>query len=124
MVICVCNNNKKFFTSNCDLCNSKCISHEGLEDCTDDKILGVSTDVFIILLVLTYVFFLVLIYFIIQTLQRYKGKPKWLSNVLIILVVLVFALGWVPILNILLIITLLLITMRYYVLYGCIRKKN
>ena len=106
MVKCLCNKE----VDSCDECYNVC---KGPYTCVDDT-LGISTDVFITLIVLAYVFWFVIIYFVIKTLQRCNNKPKWLAPVLITLTVIAFILGWIPILNIILILTLLVITMYYY----------
>lgn len=123
MVLCKCNNGSSKFAHKCGKCNQVCVNDGGLDDCVDNKTLGMVTDVFTTLLVLSYVFFLLIIYYVIQTIQRCKGKPKWLSGVLTGLVILTIFLGWVPILNILLIMALIVITMHYYVSCGGKRKK-
>ena len=61
---------------------------------------------------------LIILYYVLQTVQRCKGKPNWLSPTLLTLVILTLMLGWVPILNILLIIALITITMHYYISCG------
>ena len=120
MVLCNCQNGSSYVSHKCKDCNTICERNNrgGLDNCIDDKTLGMATDVFITLLVLSYVFFLVIIYYVMQTLQKCKGKPKWLSPTLTTLVILTLVLGWVPILNILLIIGLITITMHYYVSCG------
>ncbi len=125
MVLCNCKNGSSYFAHKCHDCNQVCKNdNSSVENCVDDKTLGMATDVFITLLVLSYVFFLVLIYYVMQTLQRCKGNPKWLSGTLIGLVILILCLGWVPILNIILIIALITITMHYYVSCGGKRGGN
>ena len=122
MVLCKCkNNNSTFSANNCSVCADQCDS-QGYS-CVDDKTLGMVTEVVITLLVLSYVFFLVLIYFVMKTLERCKGKPKWLSPLLITLSVLVLVLGWVPILNIILVIGLLVVVLHYYTSCGIKRGK-
>ena len=118
MVICNCKNGNSYIGHKCKDCNNICENHGSLDNCIDDKTLGMATDVFITLLILSYTFFLVLIYYVMQTLKKCKGKPKWLSGTLIGLVILILFLGWVPILNIILIIALITITMHYYVSCG------
>ena len=125
MVLCNCNNNSQF-AHKCKDCNQVCVNEGGLDannPCVDNKTLGMVTDVFTTLLVLSYVFFLLIIYYVIQTIQRCKGKPSWLAGTLTGLVILTLFLGWVPILNILLIMALIVITMHYYVSCGGKRKK-
>jgi len=122
MVICNCKNGHSYIGHKCKDCNRICEDKGSIDNCIDDKTLGMATDIFITLLILSYVFFLVLIYYVIQTLQKCKGNPQWLSPTLITLVILSLLLGWVPILNILLIIALITITMHYYV--SCRGNKN
>ena len=124
MVLCNCKNGSSYFAHKCHDCNQVCKNDGSIDNCVDDKTLGMATDVFITLLVLSYVFFLVLIYYVMKTLQRCNGNPKWLSGTLISLVILILVLGWVPILNILLVIALIIITMQYYVTCGKQRRRK
>ena len=119
MVLCKCDENNDKFGDNCKDCGNLC--QGGTHECIDDKTLGMATNIFITLMVLSYVFFLLLIYFVIKTLDRCKGKPKWLSPLLLTLVILVLILGWVPILNIILVIALLVVMMHFYT--SCGKKK-
>lgn len=117
MVYCNCKNGSGGFAHKCMDCNEMCEKdNTSVDSCVDNKTLGMATDVFITLLVLSYVFFLILLYYVMQTIQRCNGNPKWLAPTLITLVILILVLGWVPILNIILIIALIVITMQYYVI--------
>ena len=58
-----------------------------------------------------------------KTLERCKGKPKWLSPLLLTLSILVLVLGWVPILNIILVIALIIVVMHYYTSCGIRGRK-
>ena len=119
MVLCNCKNGNSYIVNKCGKqCNNACQNDGSVDDCIDDKTLGMATDIFITLLVLSYVFFLIILYYVLQTVQRCKGKPNWLSPTLLTLVILTLMLGWVPILNILLIIALITITMHYYISCG------
>ena len=123
MVLCVCKNSDDTkFDQSCSNCQSVC-GQNNYDHCVPDQTLGMMTEVFITLLVLAYVFFILLLYFVIKTLQRCKGKPKWLSPLLLTLTILILVLGWVPILNIILIITLMVVLMHFYTTCG-IKKSN
>ena len=122
MVLCTCNSNiKEQKKDTCDDCYTLCTKNSGMKQCSNIPP-SMMTEVFITLLVLSYVFLLLLFYFIIKTLQRCKGKPKWLSPLLITLTILLLTLGWVPILNIILVIVLIVVLMHFYTTCG-IKKK-
>ena len=119
MVLCNCKNGNSYIENKCKDCNQECQrDNSSVDNCVDDKTLGMATEIVITLLILSYVFFLIILYYVLQTIQRCKGKPDWLAPTLTILVVLTLVLGWVPILNILLIMALIVITMHYYVSCG------
>jgi len=121
MLLCTCNNGSTSSVKTCDECTKNCDG--SYSSCIDNKTLGMVTEVFITLLVLSYVFFLILIYFVMKTLERCKGKPKWLSPLLLTLSILVLVLGWVPILNIILVIALIIVVMHYYTSCGIRGRK-
>ena len=122
MVLCVCKNSENKLEQSCSNCQNAC-GKDNYEKCIDNQTLGMATEVFITLLVLTYVFFILLLYFVIKTLQRCKGKPKWLSPLLLTLTILLLTLGWVPIFNIILVIALIVVLMHFYTTCG-IKKSN
>ena len=121
MVLCICKKGTSQTRDACSECQDACGTNN-YDHCIDDQTLGMATDIVITLLVLTYVFFILLLYFVIKTLQRCKGKPKWLSPLLITLLVLILVLGWVPILNIILIVVLIVVIIHYYTV--CNIRKN
>ena len=59
-----------------------------------------------------------------KVLNKCKGKPKWLSPLLLTLTILILVLGWVPILNIILVIALLVVMIHYYTSCGLRGKKE
>jgi len=118
MVLCNCKNGARYIAHKCKDCNQACQNDGSVDDCVDNKTLGMATEIVITLLILSYVFFLIILYYVLQTVQRCKGNPSWLAPTLTSLVILTLVLGWVPILNILLIMALIVITMHYYVSCG------
>ena len=124
MVYCNCKNGSGGYAHKCKDCNPICENDGSLDSCIDNKTLGMATDVFITLLVLSYVFFLVLLYYVMQTIKKCNGNPPWLTPTLTTLVILILILGWVPFINIILVIALITITMQYYVVCKGGKKKS
>ena len=124
MVLCTCYSNiTEQKQNNCNECHDLCKSNGGIKQCSKFT-LGMMTEIVITLLVLSYVFFILLLYFVIKTLERCKGKPKWLSPLLLTLTILLLTLGWVPILNIILVITLIVVLMHFYTTCGIKKSKD
>lgn len=106
---------------NCEECKKWCASQStSMQTCflndaqkTTNTVVGVSPGVFFGFLVLSIIFWVLLLWFSIHVLKKCRGKPTWLNGTVIALLVLIFLMGWVPGLGLLLLISLLVLLIVY-----------
>jgi hypothetical protein len=108
---------KNLETSDCEVCKEICNTQGyNVNDCiskNDGKVLGVGVALFWILLVVQIIPLFLMIWFSINTIKKCKGKPSWLTPVIIILLTLYIFIGWYPFIGLILFITLLTILLIY-----------
>ena len=114
--------------SDCEQCSSLCTTSSSYgcviesNTTTVKTMVGVSSGVFISLLLVSLVLWIALIWFSIHVMRKCHGNPSWLNPTVITLLVLFFLLGWIPGLGILFFITLLILLIVYN--NQCVSKRK
>lgn len=98
--------------STCSECTNRCKEYETMV-CEYRDLPSISITTFLILLVLQIILFFAMFSFSIYVLKKCKGKPRWLTFVVIALLIIWVGIGWYPGVGLGLFLILFIILMIY-----------